>query len=104
MNKENNPKIYLIGNKTDIKRREVKRCVAQEYANTHNLIYKETSAKNGYGINELFEELSFNVIDDLINERIVLGPASGIKIRESFHVPISQNECSPKVVTKCCQV
>ena len=43
--------ILLVGNKSDIKmEREVSTAEGQEFANKHNLIFFETSAKSGSNV------------------------------------------------------
>ena len=47
--------ILLLGNKDDLKaEREVTTEEGQEFANKHNLIFFETSAKTGHNIEEAF--------------------------------------------------
>ena len=49
--------IILVGNKVDLPNRTVSNNEATNYANFNNLKYYETSALNGYNINELFDTL-----------------------------------------------
>ena len=49
--------IYLVGNKVDINKREVTNEEAVNYANKNNMKYFETSAKTGYGIEEVFTQM-----------------------------------------------
>lgn len=65
----NNPSIHkvLIGNKFDLHEyREVTTNEASEYSKKNNMIYYETSAKTGAGINTAFVE-SFKIIIEKIN-------------------------------------
>ena len=49
--------LILVGNKIDKEEREVSSDEAKNFANEKNLKYFETSAKNGFGIKETFNEL-----------------------------------------------
>ncbi len=49
--------IFLVGNKIDRSDREVKYEEAMNFAKENNIKYFETSAKTGYGINEVFNEI-----------------------------------------------
>ena len=49
--------IFLVGNKIDIKEREVSNEEAVTYAKTKNLSYHETSAKTGFGVKDTFKKL-----------------------------------------------
>ena len=53
--------IFLVGNKIDIKEREVSNEEAVTYAKTKNLIYNETSAKTGFGVKETFQKLFYTL-------------------------------------------
>ena len=53
--------IFLVGNKIDIKEREVSNEEAVNYAKTKNLIYNETSAKTGFGVKETFQKLFYTL-------------------------------------------
>ena len=50
--------LILIGNKCDIEERVISKEQGQEMANNLKIDYYETSALNGTGINEAFEELT----------------------------------------------
>ena len=60
-NTEQDMPIFLIGNKCDEENRNivVTKEEGEEYSKQYNLKYfNETSAKNGYNINEIFEEVA----------------------------------------------
>lgn len=99
MNTANNPCVYLVGNKTDVRHREVERSVAEQYAMENSLIYRETSAKTGFGIEELFNEMALNVVKDLHTGIIKAGLGSGVKYREIFDdVSLRDDER----INRCC--
>ena len=64
--KANNWKIILLGNKWDL---ESKRKITYEegakFAEEHNFEFLETSAKNNININEAYESIVLNIIEDL---------------------------------------
>ena len=48
---------FLVGNKTDlVEQRVIKNEEAKKFADEHNLPYIETSAKDGFNIEELFDK------------------------------------------------
>lgn len=49
--------VVVIGNKTDLKKREVKADVAREWAKGKGYQFYETSAKNGANVQECFKYL-----------------------------------------------
>ena len=57
--KENQPSaiVFLVGNKIDVEDRTVSVDAALKVAQNYNLTYMETSAKNGQGVTEVFEEM-----------------------------------------------
>lgn len=60
--------VFIVGNKTDLpaEDRKVTFDEAMEYASQINAKYVEVSAKTGYGINELFEQVATELLK--INE------------------------------------
>lgn len=79
--------IVLIGNKDDLKlEREVSTEEGQEFADKHNLLFMETSAKTGHNIEAAFVQ-SANVINenikvgqyDLRTENIGIKPGNTFK-------------------------
>jgi GTPase SAR1 family protein len=60
--------ILLLGNKDDLKaEREVTTEEGQEFANKHNLIFFETSAKSGHNIEEAFVQSAAVVNENIKN-------------------------------------
>jgi small GTP-binding protein len=53
-----NIKLFLIGNKCDAQNRTVSKEEASAFARQENIIYMETSAKTGLGVNEAFETIA----------------------------------------------
>jgi len=53
--------IFLVGNKIDIKERNVSNEEAVAYAKTKNLSYCETSAKTGFGVKDTFKKLFYTL-------------------------------------------
>ena len=59
--------IVLIGNKIDIKEREVSKEEGENFAKSLNIKYFETSAKDGIGINEAFKYIYKEIYE--LNEK-----------------------------------
>ena len=60
--------ILLLGNKDDLKaERELTTEEGQEFANKHNLIFFETSAKTGHNIEEAFVQSAAVVNENIKN-------------------------------------
>jgi len=55
--------IYLVGNKIDLDDRQVTNEEAVTYAGLKNIKYFETSAKTGFGIKEVFNQLYQDIYD-----------------------------------------
>ena len=94
--------ICLIGNKSDL---EGKRVISYEegknFADENNLLFFETSAKNGSNIKECFNESASVLVDKIEKGQLKLDQASnGIQIG---NFPDSeQNENLRKRKKKCC--
>ena len=103
MNTANNPTVYLVGNKTDVSKREVTKSDAENYAHECGLIYRETSAKNGSGIRELFDELSFKIVSDIHNGKLEVGQVSGVKGRNiSNDIESLTDRSTGRKFNQCC--
>ena len=95
--------ICLIGNKCDL---EGKRAVSYEegknFAEENNLLFFETSAKDGTNIQECFNESATILVDKIESGQIKLDTAnSGIKIG-SFPSNQEDGEKQDKKKKKCC--
>ena len=94
--------ICLIGNKSDL---EGKRVISYEegknFADENNLLFFETSAKNGSNIQECFNQSASILVDKIEKGQLKLDQASnGIQIG---NFPDSeQNENLKKKKKKCC--
>jgi len=74
--------ICLIGNKCDIEeRRAVSYDEGKKFAEENNLLFYETSAKDGTNISEAFADTAKNLVEKIESGQITLNSAeSGIKI------------------------
>ena len=94
--------ICLIGNKCDL---EGKRAVSYEegktFAEENNLLFFETSAKDGTNIHECFNESSTILVDKIENGQLKLDTSNnGIKIGTFPGNEENQNKTKKK--KKCC--
>lgn len=55
---QDNVLIFLVGNKSDLKERKVSKEEGQDWADRHEVLFFETSAKNGEHIDDLFNKLA----------------------------------------------
>ena len=100
--KMKNIQLVLIGNKSDL---EGKRVISYEegknFADENNLLFFETSAKNGSNIQECFNQSASILVDKIEKGQLKLDQASnGIQIG---NFPDSeQNENLRKKKKKCC--
>eukprot|EP01027_Heterolobosea_sp_BB2_P023694 GEZU01035652.1.p1 GENE.GEZU01035652.1~~GEZU01035652.1.p1 ORF type:complete len:216 (+),score=36.38 GEZU01035652.1:382-1029(+) len=81
--------IALVGNKSDLEDiRQVKRATGEDYANTINAIFTETSAKADVGIADLFKQLG-----QMYLRKMDLKRRSVVKIEENEldHVTLSKD-------------
>jgi len=74
--------ICLIGNKCDLEeRRAVSTEDGKKFAEENNLLFFETSAKDGTNINEVFSQSATNIVEKIESGQLTLNSAeSGIKI------------------------
>lgn len=65
---------YLVGNKLDLNiKRQVDKEVGERLASDYNMIFSEISAKNNIGVDEIFTDLTRQMIlmlPDIINDKI----------------------------------
>ena len=93
-----NTVLQVVGNKTDLKEREVPREMVEEFCNEHNLDYIECSAKNDENIEKIF----YNIIEKIDN----LLKQNKIELRSygSFKESKSVKNIKSDSVTKCCTI
>ena len=93
--------IVLIGNKCDLQgKRGVSYDEGEKFANDNNLLFFETSAKDGININEAFTMATTNLVDKIESGQIQLDTAnSGIKIGK---YPNSGNDSKAEENKKGC--
>lgn len=92
--------VYLVGNQIDLikvnsQERQVFQQDALEFVKKHKLTgFKETSATDGSGINEAFDEFCSILINNLIETREPeLDVSPGIKIEKSPVQPVKKKCC-----------
>ena len=93
--------ICLIGNKIDLEnKREVSYEEGKNFAEENELLFFETSAKEGNNIQEIFVQSATNILDKINNGEIKLETSNnGIKINSSE----DDEESSQKInQRKCC--
>lgn len=63
--------IALVGNKSDLEeKRAVSTSEAQSFAQQHHLPYAETSAKDGKGVKEVFNELTQSILKAVVEGKL----------------------------------
>ena len=84
--------IVLIGNKDDLKvEREITTEEAQEFADKHNLLFFETSAKTGHNIQPVFVHSATQIIDNIVKGHYDLRTENiGIKPGNTFKATVDQ--------------
>ena len=88
-------RIILVGNKVDLKSREVTSSEAEQYARELGVQYIETSAKTGENVQKLFEEMTRDIYETLdLSDMDVFVPSAGdIRIHLEDDAPRNQNIC-----------
>lgn len=69
--------VYLVGNKNDLKNREVSYEEAKEFSKGFGGEYFETSALTGDGIEDMFFDLAKDMVEKLESNREEFGESSG---------------------------
>ena len=93
--------ICLIGNKIDLEeKREVSYEEGKNLAEENNLLFFETSAKDGNNIQEIFLESATLLVDKIENREIKLEESdNGIKINNSYE---DEDMVKLKNKKRCC--
>ena len=76
--------IFLVANKIDLEKREVKREEAEEYAKRNKMNYFEISARKGIGVKEIFNQMYKDVYDLYKNSTINYSKNSENKANNSL--------------------
>lgn len=85
------PILVLCGTKSDLTfKRQVSESEGFEYAKLNNMMFIETSAKNGTNVSELFKLIGSTVIDKHTFEDVDIGPTTNINVQPST----TQNFCN----------
>jgi len=81
-NSHNDMVIMLIGNKSDLEhRRQVSEAEGKKFAEEHNLIFLETSAKTAANVNEAFTKTARQIYQNIENGTYdITNEAHGIKV------------------------
>ncbi len=93
--------ICLIGNKIDLEeKREVSYEEGKNFAEENNLLFFETSAKDGNNIQEIFLESATLLVDKIENREIKLEESdNGIKINNLYE---DEDMVKLKNKKRCC--
>ena len=93
--------ICLIGNKIDLEeQREVSYEEGKNFAEENNLLFFETSAKDGNNIQEIFLESATLLVDKIENREIKLEESdNGIKINNLYE---DEDMVKLKNKKRCC--
>lgn len=90
--------IIIVGNKVDLElSRTVEMETAESYASSVGVPYRETSAKENLGIDEVFEELTRAMLEKFPpNETNGMSPSSRRSVRFVPDEPVRRNNCCRK--------
>ncbi|KAM3141903.1 hypothetical protein pb186bvf_005989 [Paramecium bursaria] len=77
-----NVQIVMVGNKYDLEEdRQVSIETAKSFAEQHKLLYFETSAKTGYNVNTVFEDIAITIFNKIDKGQIDFNnDSNGIKL------------------------
>ena len=102
----NNVIIVIVGNKSDLYEHEqIDENEVKEYCKSINVLFKQTSAKSGEGINELFEMIGLKILnsEDYKNIKKEKTSSKSVKIKnDSENNSQTNNENDGKNKKKCC--
>lgn len=100
-NINNQLKIVLVGNKTDLSlRREVSFEEAKQFADENNMLFFECSCKNNYNVVPIFYKLTEIILNSIKNGEIQDLKESGIKML-NIH---KHQEINNQANLKCCSI
>ena len=96
--------ICLVGNKCDLEnRRAISFEEGQKFADDNQLLFFETSAKDGTNIEEIFIQTASNLIDKIESGQIKLGGSdSGIKIGKYPNNGDTRDDANNNKKNNCC--
>ncbi|KAJ3426601.1 ras and ef-hand domain-containing protein [Anaeramoeba flamelloides] len=97
-------KVMLVANKIDLIDHTVQKTEVLRYCEKHNLLFSEVSAKSGLGIDELFNDLSTEMINqyktDVLGENLVNYTEENKKETNNFM--LEEGSTNPKKDSGCC--
>ena len=95
-----NSSIILVGNKTDLENREVSSETASNFAMKNNLMYAETSSKEGMFVDVPFENLAI----DIIKKTNLAKDNENVDIEQNLRMVAEKNafEKRREKEVKCC--
>lgn len=86
--------IILIGNKVDLEsNREVKREEAESYAKDNQMLYWETSAKEGSNVDEVFNFIAKNLYDNYKDEYSNTMDNYSALVKDSGSTDLTKSKC-----------
>ena len=95
--------ILLIGNKNDLEgRRAVSTEEGKKFAEDNQLLFFETSAKDGYNIQEVFNESATILVDKIESGQLKLDSNNGIQIGKFPNSGEEKGNDKDKKKKKCC--
>ncbi|KAH7822905.1 Rab2d [Monocercomonoides exilis] len=84
--------IALVGNKSDLEIREVPREEGEHFAQDHDMLFYETSAKTAEGVEEAFLGLAHHIMESVLGRK-------AIPKKETEIIEIAEERTPPR---KCC--